>query len=81
MGLSQSDPVPIASTIKQNPSIQICAALFALKGDTRPEAQRAQEMLNEIVSSPTQYKTVWDAETLRKFFEASVSSGKNIRIG
>lgn len=79
-GMSGGDPISIANAIKQNPKVTICTTLFARKGDSDTESQRAQQLLKEIASSPVHYKTVYDAETLRKFFIASVSSGKNVNI-
>ena len=76
-GMSHTDPVPIAENIKQEQNITICSTLFAQKGNVD---QRAQKILQDIASSPSNYKTVYDAETLRKFFVASVSSGKNVNI-
>jgi Mg-chelatase subunit ChlD len=79
-GMSQTDPIPVADYIKQNPNITICSTLFALKNDTNPEAERAQQLLAQIATSPKHYIKVYDAETLRNFFIASVSSGKQVHI-
>ena len=79
-GMSNGDPVAIANRMKHNPKITICSTLFARKGENDQESQQAQALLKEIASSPVHYKTVYDAETLRKFFVASVSSGKNVNI-
>jgi len=72
-GISQSDPIPAANDIKKNENISICSTLFAEKGGANALAEK---ILRNIASSPAHYKTVYDAETLRKFFIASVSSGK-----
>jgi Mg-chelatase subunit ChlD len=67
----------IASMVRQNANITLCTTLFATIGEANPNAQT---LMQEIASSPAQYKTVYDAESLRKFFIASVSSGKNVNI-
>lgn len=79
-GMSGTDPIPVANKIKQNPNITICSTLFAQKGTADSETQEAKQLLMDIASTPEQYKTVYEAETLRKFFIASVSSGKNVKI-
>lgn len=76
-GESHTDPIPAADGIKNNPKITVCSTLFARKGGANQQAQR---VLRDIASSPAQYKTVYDADTLRKFFIASVSSGRNVKI-
>jgi len=76
-GMSGGNPTAVADVIKQNSNITICTTLFAQKGNADSQAQ---QLLKEIASTPMQYKTVYDAETLRKFFIASVASGKNVVI-
>lgn len=64
----------IADQIKQNKKITICAAYFGVKGQS---GSGVLETLEEIASDPViGCKTVYDAETLRAFFIASVSAGK-----
>lgn len=76
-GMSTGDPLTVANLMKQNPKITICSTLFAKVGEIEPQAER---LLKEIASSPLSYRTSYAAEDLRKFFIASVSSGKNIKI-
>jgi hypothetical protein len=80
-GMSHDDPSSIADRIKENPQITICSTLFAMKNGSDEQTGNAQQLLQYIASSPVHYKTVYDHETLRKFFIASVSSGKNVKIG
>jgi Mg-chelatase subunit ChlD len=68
----------LAEEIKQNPSVTICTTYFSEVGAVEP---KAQEHLRALASYPaTGFKTVYDAETLRKFFMASVSAGTNLVI-
>lgn len=67
----------IANTVKQAPNITLCTTLFGTIGEANPTAQA---LMQEVATTPAQYKTVYDAESLRKFFVASVSSGKNVNI-
>lgn len=76
-GESQTDPVPVADKIKQNPNITVCSTLFAQKGNSDTQAK---QVLMDIATTTEHYKTVYDAETLRKFFIASMSSGRNFKI-
>jgi uncharacterized protein YegL len=64
----------VAARIKKNERIKICAAYFAVKGQS---GSGVLETLEEIASDPVNgCKTVYDAETLRAFFIASVSAGR-----
>jgi uncharacterized protein YegL len=64
----------IAQRIKQNDRIKICAAFFAVKGKAD---SGVMELLEEIANDPISgCKTVYDAQTLRDFFIASVSAGR-----
>ena len=76
-GMSSGDPLTIANSIKRNPKITICTTLFATVGKSEPQAE---QLLKEIASSPLNYRTTYAADDLRKFFIASVSSGKNVKI-
>lgn len=81
-GMHQSgpDPVPVADQIKLGPQITICATLFAAAGSNSTESAAAEDLLRRLASSPVHYRTTYRAEDLRKFFIASVSSGKNVKI-
>lgn len=60
-----------ATQIKADPRVTVCAALFNKIGE-RDAA--GQAMLRGIVSNPVlDFKDVYDAETLRTFFEKSIS--------
>lgn len=75
-GQGPAETLGIAEKIKRNPAITLCAAYFAEKGLSDPEAE---DVLRRIASNPvTGYKTVYDAETLRAFFQASLSAGRRI---
>lgn len=68
----------VAEEVKRNPAVTICTTFFAEVGSPNPEAQ---DHLRAMASYPaTGFKTVYDAETLRKFFIASVSAGTNLVI-
>jgi Mg-chelatase subunit ChlD len=72
-----SDPVrtqKVADSIKQGVNgsrIKICSTLFASVG--KPDSA-GEQLLRSIASDAMSYKTVYDAETLRSFFEASLSA-------
>lgn len=65
----------IANRIKNGPNgslVKICSALFATIGNTDVAGET---LLREIGSDPVMgYKTVYDGETLRGFFERSISA-------
>jgi Mg-chelatase subunit ChlD len=64
----------IADRIKQNPKVTVCAAYFAVKGQS---GTGVLNTLEDIASDPLNgCKTVWDAETLRAFFISSVTAGR-----
>jgi uncharacterized protein YegL len=73
-----SGSLRLAEEIKKNPQITICATYFGQVGAVEPAAQ---DHLKALATSPaTGFKTIYDAETLRKFFIASVSTGTNLVI-
>ncbi len=68
----------LAEEIKRNPAVTICTTYFSQVGAVEPQAQ---DHLRALATYPaTGFKTVYDAETLRKFFIASVSAGTNLVI-
>ncbi len=68
--------VAIADTIKRVERVTLCATHFASIGHSDPSAQAT---LKKIASDPVRgYKTVYDAESLRAFFLASMSAGRNV---
>lgn len=65
----------LAKEIKSNPEIMICTTYFAQIGAVE---QEAQDHLRALATHPTtDFGTVYDAETLRKFFITSVSARTN----
>ena len=70
---SQPDrSIQIAETIHQDPRIVIATAYFATKGSIDTAGPN---LLRQISSDPARYyKTVYDAETLRNFFLASLTA-------
>jgi len=76
-GLSGGEPLLAANAIKAIPEITICTTLFAAADAVN---DTDQGLLQDIASSPLNYRTTYRAEDLRKFFIASVSSGKNVDI-
>jgi curved DNA-binding protein CbpA len=71
-----SRTLEIATKVKENSKITLCATHFATKGQSNPAAQ---DLLRQIVSdSSTGYLTTYDAESIRKFFEASVTAGVRV---
>lgn len=71
----------IANRIKTGPfsnKITICSTLFATIGNPDPAGE---QLLRDIATDPSRhYKTVYDAETLRGFFIASLSTASGVRI-
>jgi len=68
----------LADEIKANPAVTLCTTYFGIPGEGDTVAQ---DHLRALASNPaTGFKTVYDAETLRKFFIASVSAGHNMAI-
>ena len=65
----------VADRIKNGPNasrVKICAALFATVGK---KDATGENLLRSIASDPVMgYKTVYDGETLRTFFEKSISA-------
>jgi hypothetical protein len=64
--------IAVADRLKADSRKTIAAAFFATKGES---GGSGPALLKKICSDPTMhYKTVYDAETLRKFFEASLTA-------
>jgi curved DNA-binding protein CbpA len=73
-----AETLRVADEIKRNKAITLCSTYFAEIGTSDTDAQNH---LRAIASNPaTGYKTVYDADTLRKFFIASVSTGTSLAI-
>lgn len=68
----------VAGSLRNNPAITLCTAYFSQVGAAE---QEAQDHLRALATHPaTGYKTVYDAESLRKFFIHSVSTGTSLVI-
>ena len=69
----------VADHMKSNPKIEVAGAYFGTVGENE---QAAQNLLKEVVSDPVQYyATVYDGDTLRRFFELSISQSSGAKIG
>ncbi|MFQ5542479.1 MAG: VWA domain-containing protein [Candidatus Binatia bacterium] len=72
-GVSQTDPLPVANYIKENPNITLCSSLFTSKEETHPAIDQARDILEQIATSPEHYVEVHDGEALKDFFIDSVT--------
>lgn len=71
--------IAVADNIKLNKQIVIASAYFAEIGNNNDEATSTKNLLQEIATNPVSYyATVYDGETLRKFFERSISQSSGI---
>ncbi len=69
----------IAHDIKQENSIDIACAYLAEIGDSDQEVSETKNLMQELATNPVSYyATVYDGETLRKFFERSISQSSGI---
>jgi Mg-chelatase subunit ChlD len=69
----------VADNIKLNNEIVLASAYLAEIGNTNSEANDTKNLLQAISSNPVSYyATVYDGETLRKFFERSISQSSGI---
>lgn len=75
---TNGDGLSVANEIKQIPGVTLCTTLFSAVGEN---VVSDKELLQKIATSPLHYRTTYRADDLRKFFIASVSSGKNVKIG
>ncbi len=64
----------VAEDIISNPQIKICTTFFSKMSGSIPEAEL---LMKEIASAPTLFENTYDVETLRKFFESSISRISN----
>ncbi len=79
-----SDPAAtkqVADRIKNGPygaKVTICSTLFATIGNPDPAGE---QLLKEIATDPVMgYKTIYDGETLRGFFERSISAASGVQV-
>jgi uncharacterized protein YegL len=71
----------IANRIKQNSKVTICSTLFAQVGSQGSELAEAEQLLRDIASDAVSgYQTIYDPETLRKFFIKSMSASSGVKI-
>ena len=75
MCFQPSTSIAVAENIKQHGNIDIACAYFADLGTSNSEeANETKNLLQAISTNPVSfYATVYDGETLRKFFERSIS--------
>lgn len=72
----------IANTINKNNNIDIACAFLAEVGNNNAEASDTKNLMQELATNPVSfYATVYDGETLRKFFERSISQSSGSKIG
>lgn len=71
------ETLAMGERIKALPNTQIAACLFATKGKPAKGAQ----LLQALASEPRLYQTIYDAEQLRAFFHASVTSTAVALVG
>ncbi len=73
----------VANDIKTNDSINIACAYLAEVGSNDSEANETKNLMQDVATNPVSYyATVYDGETLRKFFEQSISQSSGIgKIG
>jgi uncharacterized protein YegL len=70
--------VEIANELKGDPAVTICTTYFAKKGKPNPAAK---DLLLQLASDPNKFLTVFDGDTLRDFFIASVTAAAPKRLG
>ena len=72
----------IANQIKTESNIDIACAYLAEVGVNDNEASDTKNLMQELATDPVSYyATVYDGETLRKFFERSISQSSGTGIG
>jgi uncharacterized protein YegL len=71
--------IAVADNIKQNNQIVLASAYFAEIGNNDNESNDTKNLLQAVATNPVSYyATVYDGETLRKFFERSISQSSGI---
>jgi len=63
--------IEVANRIKNNPNINICTTFFEAMGKSIPEAE---SLMKTLASGTTSFSKTYDSDTLRKFFENSLSN-------
>ncbi len=79
-GANEGDAISVANALKSITDITICTTLFSAVGE---DIAKDKELMQNIATSPSEphYRTTYEAEDLRKFFIASMSASKNVKIG
>lgn len=71
--------VAVAENIKQNNQIVLASAYFAEVGNIDNEVNETKNLLQAVATNPiSYYATIYDGETLRKFFERSISQSSGV---
>lgn len=69
----------ISKTIKQDHNIDIACAYLAEIGNNNQESNEIKNLMQEVATNPVSYySTVYDGDSLRKFFERSISQSSGI---
>jgi hypothetical protein len=78
-GMSEvTQTLSVAQSIKSNPDLELYCCHFVSPNPSENESG-ASDLLRSLASDPVKgYKTVYDEETIRSFFIASVSSSAGI---
>lgn len=73
----------VADKIKANQDITLASCYFSqIGGALAEDANDTKNLMMEIASHPVKhYTTVFDGETLRKFFERSISQSSGVKVG
>ncbi len=71
--------IAVSENIKQNNQIVLASAYFAEVGSNDTEVNETKNLLQAVATNPVSYyATIYDGETLRKFFERSISQSSGI---
>ena len=71
--------IAVSDNIKKNNQIVLASAYFAEVGNIDTQVNQTKNLLQAIATNPVSYyATVYDGETLRKFFERSISQSSGI---
>ncbi|HCA44029.1 MAG TPA: hypothetical protein DEP28_12350 [Bacteroidetes bacterium] len=78
LDMTEQETLTIANTLKSNDRITITACFFETLGGDRDGMNEAASFLKKLCSSDQHFNIVFDAEKVKNFFVASVSSKKKI---
>lgn len=72
----------VAAKIKAKQDITLSCGYFAETGASAEDADDTKNLLMEVATHPVKYYTTfYDGETLRKFFERSISQSAGVKVG